>query len=486
MSPFVSELGNISLHDSGWVRLPSGVEISKMAAWDTVEQLFARRGWRGAQEWAEARGYRLPTVSEHRELHRIALYISPFTMPTVDMIHAAGINPANTSAVNDYRNANMSSRAWCAIHDGAVLDLLVTKGHIDEPVFNDGKHWAAEGYIFGWALAHGQMIQGPSLAHLTHEHTDYGTTFHVVRDIDGVEEVREIDTNPPEAPPDSGRRTLRLTSPYMQGHDVRELQEAIGAVVDGSFGPHTKALVVGFQKERLLYPDGIVGLKTWGAIGAVADPYDDPTPPDPGLILDLSGISFRQARHFKEGRRVEIAGITLHTAEISERTNSAEALQAYAATMEDNRLASWHYSTDIDSIAQSVRVTDVAFAAGPGNDSDIHIEISGRAGQGKVGWADDYSQSTLALTAKLCASLIHQHPQIPIVKNSMEGLLAGARGLRGHVDWSLASAEARKRGLKRTPWWSRSRNRWRSTNHTDPGPTFDWAGFLVRVRGHLS
>ncbi|HWQ43996.1 MAG TPA: peptidoglycan-binding protein [Desulfosporosinus sp.] len=38
--------------------------------------------------------------------------------------------------------------------------------------------------------------------------------------------------------------------------------------IDGIFGPMTKAAVLSFQKSRKLVPDGIVGIKTWTALGA--------------------------------------------------------------------------------------------------------------------------------------------------------------------------------------------------------------------------
>ena len=59
-------------------------------------------------------------------------------------------------------------------------------------------------------------------------------------------------------------RILRLRNPFMQGQDVRELQDALtahGVAVDadGVFGPATRAAVVRFQNSNGLVPDGIVG-----------------------------------------------------------------------------------------------------------------------------------------------------------------------------------------------------------------------------------
>lgn len=58
------------------------------------------------------------------------------------------------------------------------------------------------------------------------------------------------------------------------GEHVRDLQQALNylslaqppLVVDGIFGPKTKARVVEFQKEYNLAADGIVGPHTGGAL----------------------------------------------------------------------------------------------------------------------------------------------------------------------------------------------------------------------------
>lgn len=77
-----------------------------------------------------------------------------------------------------------------------------------------------------------------------------------------------------------GSRTLKLTSPYMKGTDVRDLQGTLNdqyraspkLVVDGVFGAGTKAAVIAFQKGRYdstgkaLAVDGVVGANTWWAL----------------------------------------------------------------------------------------------------------------------------------------------------------------------------------------------------------------------------
>ena len=69
-----------------------------------------------------------------------------------------------------------------------------------------------------------------------------------------------------------GDRTLYLRMPYFHGHDVLELQQALGALgflsgkLDGIFGAHTESGVRKFQRNMGLPSDGIVGAYTFDAI----------------------------------------------------------------------------------------------------------------------------------------------------------------------------------------------------------------------------
>lgn len=80
--------------------------------------------------------------------------------------------------------------------------------------------------------------------------------------------------------PWSGAPTVSV-SPYpgaplrqgSQGQYVRILQQRLKErgkplAVDGFFGPHTHQLILVFQQEKHLKPDGIVGPKTWVALWA--------------------------------------------------------------------------------------------------------------------------------------------------------------------------------------------------------------------------
>lgn len=69
-----------------------------------------------------------------------------------------------------------------------------------------------------------------------------------------------------------GDRTLYLRMPYFHGHDVKELQQALGALGfscgsdDGIFGAFTEQALRKFQLNLGLFDDGIAGAYTYAAI----------------------------------------------------------------------------------------------------------------------------------------------------------------------------------------------------------------------------
>lgn len=75
-----------------------------------------------------------------------------------------------------------------------------------------------------------------------------------------------------------------------KGELVKSLQEHLndeicaGLAVDGIFGKRTEVMVQAFQEEHGLKPDGIVGPKTWAAMGGA--PEDDEAPEAPDLTPD--------------------------------------------------------------------------------------------------------------------------------------------------------------------------------------------------------
>jgi len=68
-------------------------------------------------------------------------------------------------------------------------------------------------------------------------------------------------------------RLLKVTSPYMRGEDVTDVQYALAyhnfspGTIDGIYGPKTESAVKGFQRKNKLEVDGIVGPETTNALG---------------------------------------------------------------------------------------------------------------------------------------------------------------------------------------------------------------------------
>lgn len=168
-------------------------------------------------------------------------------------------------------------------------------------------------------------------------------------------------------------------------------------------------------------------------------------------------------------------GVCIHTAELSESMDAAERLQEWARRGAN---VSWHYAIDKDSIAQSVLESDRAWAAGPGNDEWIHIELAGYSRQSPAEWRDAYSTRVLELLARLLADIAH-HYRVPLRRPSVEEIIAGTYGVVGHGDISVASQLARRRQVRELPWYRDGR--WRTTTHMDPWKNFPWDALFARA-----
>lgn len=72
-----------------------------------------------------------------------------------------------------------------------------------------------------------------------------------------------------------------------KGKAVKDLQEFLEITADGDFGPGTEAAVKKWQAENGLVADGIVGPKTWDAMGlATTDESEQVYTTDNGLIVN--------------------------------------------------------------------------------------------------------------------------------------------------------------------------------------------------------
>ncbi|WP_148357768.1 peptidoglycan-binding domain-containing protein [Peribacillus simplex] len=96
-----------------------------------------------------------------------------------------------------------------------------------------------------------------------------------------------------------------------RGSDVRKVQNQLNKnnvpiYVDGIFGPTTLKKVKGFQMQRHLKADGIVGPSTWTALYHTAFPY-------PGHVVKIGdqgiNVTYIQARLNDAGGSIKIDGI---------------------------------------------------------------------------------------------------------------------------------------------------------------------------------
>jgi N-acetyl-anhydromuramyl-L-alanine amidase AmpD len=214
--------------------------------------------------------------------------------------------------------------------------------------------------------------------------------------------------------------------------------------IDEDFGQRTAHCTRKWQLAQNLPPTATVGLQ------------------DRGLAYEQGFIPFVQAKSFtlSHPKTRSLRVIVLHTMENPEKPESAENVALWFAgkTAWAAPKASAHYCIDSDSTIQCVRDMDIAWHAPGVNNDGIGVEHAGYAGQTSAQWDDVPSRAILWRSARLVARLCSLY-QIPVKRLPTEDLLAGKRGIIGHVDATKAYP-----GPGRT--------------HYDPGPNFPWQRFV--------
>lgn len=176
-------------------------------------------------------------------------------------------------------------------------------------------------------------------------------------------------------------------------------------------------------------------------------------------------IPFLQALHYKKATRRSVDLVVIHSAEIGESLDGAEALMRVCAAGRRNAdgspiVSSWHYAVDADSVTQSVREEDIAFHAPGVNPRSIGIELTGRARQSAAEWDDQFSRRMLErasiLVARICARWEIPTQYVPAAK-----LVQAVRGITTHHDVSRA---------------------FKKSDHWDPGPGFPMPTFVAAVQ----
>lgn len=481
-----TEPGDAALHPLGWAHVPgTDVDVSALSLVDTTKALadgtplFARLSDEDLKIAAKRLGGRMLRRSTMLAMKEAAdIIIEPITMKHTQSL--AG-------------SKNHDKRFWVAISEYGGLGGLIILG--------DGK-WhlhtdkVGKAKLGGWWTEnlekYSQTRRGPGWVQLgTGEpHVDglfdYGTLSRIERDHCPREHV---DDPPPASEPSLPAITKHGdVDPGTRGNRVGPVTD-LQTFLKNEGEPY--ASLVGSV-------DGWHGQDTTDALRRFIDdnaPDSDTYPPDTDSDPDTmpeSGLAvalrarlakltkpFRQAKSYGKGRpRGPACGTTLHTAEIAEVSYGAENLQSWAATGPG---VSWTDAVDDDSICPSVRIEDRCWAAGPGNDRHVHVEIAGRASQTKKQWSDTYSEATLDNVCLLVAAR-HVDNGWSIKRLSADDLLAGDfDGICDHRTWSDASQRAKKENRRDSPWWNPARSKHRTTNHRDVGSHFPWEMVLAKV-----
>ena len=158
----------------------------------------------------------------------------------------------------------------------------------------------------------------------------------------------------------------------------------------------------------------------------------------------------------RTGRTIDV--VVIHTMEIAERPDAAEICARWFASAASE--VSAHYCVDAGTVIQCVRERDIGWHARGGNTASIGDELAGFARQSEREWDDAYSRALLDRAATLVADICRRR-RIPVRWLLADDLLAGRRGLTGHVEVSRAY------GL---------------SDHWDPGPGFPVERFVDAVR----
>lgn len=149
-------------------------------------------------------------------------------------------------------------------------------------------------------------------------------------------------------------------------------------------------------------------------------------------------------RSRRDGRPVRL--VVLHTAEGARTVESLGAFFANAGVQ-----ASSHVGIDDRGVEQYVPYSEAAWTMLSANSVADQAELCGFAAWSRATWLGQHGRMLELAAAWVRERCIARG--IPIRKLTPTEVRAGAAGVCGHVDWTLATGEG---------------------NHTDPGPGFPW------------
>lgn len=181
----------------------------------------------------------------------------------------------------------------------------------------------------------------------------------------------------------------------------------------------------------------------------------------------MSALPFIPARNFYTGRRAKVRLLVVHDMEMLQGPTTAESCARFfqnQSTVTQPK-SSAHFCCDENSIVQSVRVGDTAWAAPNANANGVHFELAGKATESRIDWLSNSNDAMMNLASGQVALIygLMRYLGVPVElrRLSPQDILAGKAGLCGHIDIT---------------------NAYNPGGHTDPGPNFPWDVFLDKVK----
>lgn len=291
-----------------------------------------------AQQAADLLGAILPTPKiEDLIFEAAAVRIPPFTGKPLGQRAPKPEDEARLASAGYMWERRHSAKIDAAIdgRDGLVATVgkswVLSNKLTSERAMNYGWHGGATGPSVSSRTV--KVWQTPGMAH-DPRHRDYSQTLRLVRrrcTLDGRDvDIRDLLQDPQHAPLLSHEGALRV----LRQPGIAELESRDTLPPE----PEEEGRVI-VLPEITIYATPPVPKPP-----PAKPPSRTPSGTVAALAGDESGVPFVPARHYRTGRAAAPIWVVIHTAEVGEVPSAAEALQKYAATMADGRVASWHYA----------------------------------------------------------------------------------------------------------------------------------------------